>query len=76
MNGEGQERQGWVFTGDVGEVAFAFPGVIEESGNNLGQLLSVLDVRDEMVPGVVDTLVAAQRAGGEAMEDEDQDMVC
>jgi hypothetical protein len=76
MNGEGQEGQGWVFTGDAGEVASAFPGAIEEFDNNLGQLLSVLGIRDEMVPGVVDTLAAAQGASGEAMEDEDQDMVC
>jgi hypothetical protein len=33
-----------VFTGDASEVAFAFPDVIEESGNNLGQLFSVLGV--------------------------------
>ena len=44
MNGEGQEGQGGVLTGDASEVAFAFPGVIEESGNNRVQLLSVLDV--------------------------------
>jgi hypothetical protein len=36
VNGEGQEGQGGVFTGDASEVAFAFPGAIEESGNNLG----------------------------------------
>jgi hypothetical protein len=33
-----------VFIGDAGEVAFAFPGAIEESSNNLGQLLSVLGI--------------------------------
>jgi hypothetical protein len=42
MNGEGKEGQGRVFIGDAGEVAFTFPGAIEESDNNLGQLLSVL----------------------------------
>ena len=47
-----------MFTGDAGEVAFIFLGVIEEYGNNLGQLLSVLGVRDEVVLGVADTLVA------------------
>ena len=65
-----------MFTGDAGEVAFAFPGAIEESSNNLGQLLSVLGVRDEVVVGAADILVAAQGAGGEAVEDADQDMVC
>jgi hypothetical protein len=76
VNGEGQEGQGRVFTGDAGEVAFAFLDAIEESGNNLGQLLSILGVRDEVVLEAADTLVAAQGAGGEAAEDEDQDMVC
>ena len=28
-----------------------------------------------MAPGVIDTLVAAQGAGGEVLEDEDKDMV-
>ena len=36
----------------------------------------VLGSRDEAIPGVTDTLVATQGAGGEASEDEDQDMVC
>ena len=63
MNGEGQEGQGQMFTGDASEVAFAFLGAIEESDNNLGQLLSVLGVQDEVVLGVADTLVAAQRSG-------------
>ena len=53
-------------------MAFAFLGAIEESSNNLGQLLLVLDVRDEVVPGAADTLAAAQGAGGEAAEDEDK----
>ena len=35
----------------------------------------VLGFRDEAVPGVIDTLAAAQGAGGEALEDEDKDMV-
>jgi hypothetical protein len=58
VNGEGQEGQGGVFTGDAGEVAFAFLGAIEESGNNLGQLLLVLNIRDEVVLGAKDTLAA------------------
>ena len=57
-------------------MVFAFPGAIEESSKNLGQLLSVLSIRDEVVPGAIDTLVAAQGVGSEAAEDEDQDMVC
>ena len=59
MNREGPEGQGGVFTGDSGEVVFAFLGAIEESSNNLGQLLSVLDVQDEVIPKAVETLAAA-----------------
>ena len=76
MNGEVKEGQGGVFTGDAGEVVFAFLGAIEESGNNLGQLILVLGVRDEVVLGAADTLIAAQGLGSEAAEDDDQDMVC
>ena len=65
-----------MFTGDAGEVAFAFLGAIEESSNNLGQLLSVLGIRGEVVLGATDTLAAAQGASGELVEDEDQYMVC
>jgi hypothetical protein len=36
-----------MFTGDIGKVAFAFLGAIEEFSNNMGQLLTVLDVQDE-----------------------------
>jgi hypothetical protein len=50
--------------------------VVEESDKNLGQLLTVVRSRDEVVLGATDTLVAAQGAGGEAAEDEDQDMIC
>ena len=55
---------------------FAFPAAIEKSGNNLGQLLMVIGFRDNAVLGATDTLAAEQGAGGEATEDEDQDMVC
>ena len=54
---------------------FAFPAAIEESSDNLGQLLTVLRFRDEAIPGATDTLAAAQGAGSEELEDEDEDMV-
>ena len=54
---------------------FAFLAMVEESGENLGQLLTVLGSRDEVILGVTYILVAAQGVGGEAAEDEDQDMV-
>jgi len=64
-----------VLIADNGKLAFAFLGAIEESDNNLGQLLSVFGVRDEVVLGAADILAATQGAGDEAVEDEDQDMV-
>ena len=45
--------------------------MIEESSKNLGQLLMILESRDEAIPRATDTLVAAQGADGEATEDED-----
>jgi hypothetical protein len=76
LNGEGQEGQGGVFTVDAGEVTFAFLAAIEKFGDNLGQLLTVLGFKEETVPGAIDTLTAAQGMGGDALEDEDKDMVC
>ena len=49
--------------------------MIEESGDNLGQLLTVLESQDEAIPGAKDKLAVAQGASSEAAEDEDQDMV-
>ena len=49
--------------------------MIEESGDSLGQLLTVLRFGDEAVLGATDTLAAAQGVGGQALEDEDEDMV-
>jgi hypothetical protein len=76
MSGEGQEAEGGVFTGDTSKVVFSFLATIEESSDNLGKLLMVLRFQDEAVPGVTETLATTQGAGGEATEDEDQDMVC
>ena len=36
----------------------------------------VLGFGDEMVLGATDTLATTQGAGGETLEDEDEDMVC
>ena len=49
--------------------------MVEESGENLGQLLTILGSRDEAILGATNTLVVAQEASGEATEDEDQDKV-
>ena len=54
---------------------FAFPAAVEESGENLGQLLTVLGLGDKAVPRAIDTHAAAQGAGDEALENEDEDMV-
>ena len=54
---------------------FAFPAAIEEPSDNLWQLLAVLRFGDEAVLGAINTLAATQGAGGEVLEDEDDDMV-
>jgi hypothetical protein len=54
---------------------FAFLVAIHESDDKLGQLLTVLEFRDEAVPGATHTLAAAQGVGGEVTEDKDQDIV-
>jgi hypothetical protein len=59
---KGQESQGGVFTIDASEFVFAFPTTIEESGDNLVQLLTVLGFEDEAVPRATDALVATQGA--------------
>jgi hypothetical protein len=73
--GKGKKVKRGVFTVDADELVFAFPAAIEEFGDNLGQLLTVLGFGDEAVPGATDTLAAAQGASSEALEDEDEDMV-
>jgi hypothetical protein len=45
--------------------------VVEESDENLGQLLMVLGSQDEAIQGAINTLAASQGAGGEVAEDED-----
>ena len=48
--------------------------IIEEVGHSLGHQLMV--VQDEAFLGVIDTFVAEQGAGGEVVEDLDNDIVC
>ena len=67
VNGEEQEGQVRAFTGDTGEVSLASLTVVEEANHSIGQHLMV--VGDEAVLGVMDTFVAQQGAGGEAVED-------
>ena len=49
--------------------------VIEEASHNMGQLLVVVGVRDEVFPGATDTFAAEQGAGGEAAEDLENEML-
>ena len=50
MKGEGQEGQGWPFTGDAGEVAISLPpAAIEEANDSLGKLLTVIRVGDDVL---------------------------
>ena len=65
-----------MFTGDAGVESMALVGVVEELGQSLGQHLMVVVVRDEAVLGAIDTFTAEQGAGGEAVEDLDNGIVC
>ena len=49
--------------------------VIEKASHSLGQILMVVGVRDEVSPGVTDTFVAEQGAGGEVAEDLKNDIL-
>ena len=62
-----------MFTGDSGVASIAPVVVVEEVGHSLGQHLMV--VRDEAVLGVTDTFATQQGAGGEAVEDLNNDIV-
>jgi hypothetical protein len=56
-------------------VSLAILTIVEEASHSLGQHLTIVGVRDEVVSGATDTFVATQGAGGEAAEDLDNDMV-
>ena len=62
-----------VNTDDAGEVLLAVDSIIEEASHSLGHQLMV--VRDEAFLGAIDTFVAEQRAGREALEDLDKDII-
>ena len=60
---------------DAGEVSIVVITVIEETGHNLGQLLMVVGVRDEVFLGAIDTFAAEQGAGGDVAEDLKNDIL-
>ena len=62
-------------TDDVGEVLIAVLTIVEEASHSLGQLLMVVGVQDEVFPGVTDTFVAEQGAGGDVAEDLKNDIL-
>jgi hypothetical protein len=57
-------------------VAIALPpAAIEEADDSLGKLLTVIGVGDDALPGVTDTLAAAQGQGWEVVEDVDKHII-
>ena len=64
-----------MFTGDSGVASIAPVAVVEEACHNLGQHLMVAVVLDEVVIGVIDTIIVEQGACGEAAEDLDNSIV-
>ena len=63
---KGKNSKEGAYTKDAGEVSIVVLTIIEEAGHSLGQHLTV--VGDEALPGVIDTFVGEQGAGGEAAE--------
>jgi hypothetical protein len=63
FKGEGQERQGGLFTGDASEVAIALPPAAIEVDNSLWKLLMLIRVGDDAPPGAIDTLCSSTRIG-------------
>ena len=57
-------------------MSIAILTVIEEASHSMGQLLMVVGVRDEVFLGATDTFATKQGAGGEAMEDLKNDILC
>ena len=57
------------YTRDAGEVLIAVLTIVEEASHSLGQLLMVVGVQDEVFLGATDTFAVEQGAGGEAVED-------
>ena len=64
-----------MFTDDSGVASMALVDVIEEAGQSSRKHLMVVVDRDEVVLGVIDTFAIEQGAGGETIEDLDNDIV-
>ena len=71
---KGKNSKEGAYTRDAGEDSIAVLTVVEEAGHSLGQHLAV--VRDEALLGATDTFVGEQGAGGEAMEDLQNKILC
>ena len=69
---KGKNSKKGAYTKDASEVLIAILIVIEEVGHSLGINLWV---RDEASPGVINTFAAEQRAGEEAVEDLNKDII-
>ena len=65
-----------MFTSDSGVASISLIGVVEEACHILGQHIMVVVVLDEAVLGATDIFAAEQGAGGEAVEDLDNGIVC
>ena len=71
---KGKNSKEGAYTRDAGEVLIAVLIIVEEVSHSLGQHLTV--VGDEALPRAIDTFVGEQGAGGEAMEDLQNKILC
>jgi hypothetical protein len=69
---KGKKDKEWVHA-DADEASLAVESIVEEAGHSLGHQLIV--VRDEAVPGAIDTFAAKPRASREAAEDLDNGII-
>ena len=60
---------------DAGEVSIVVLTVVEEAGHSLRHLLMVIGVLNEVFLGVTYTFVVEQGAGGEVVEDLENDIL-
>ena len=71
---KGKNSKKGAYTRDAGEVSIVVLTSVEEVVHSLGQHLTV--VGDEAVLGATDIFVAEQGAGGEVVEDHENDIFC
>jgi hypothetical protein len=72
---KGKNFKEGAYTREPDEASIAVLTIIEEADHSLGQILMVVRVQDEVSPRATDTFAVEQRAGREAAEDLENDIL-